>query len=336
MLTIEEAQLQPGEVLQATAANVRVEMEGEALRLLKLLDTDEPATINDCVYQVADLEVEGPEELEHLFQLILTKALSTPQAAAACTDMMCGLRERYAGAFEEEGQRPVKSTRLLLNVVQFNYEKLFDPDSIAQQKRIHAGNWWSGWMQVFGHLLMRRLIAARVVGQVVHEMIGIKEETPEKLPEEGRGEGGWQASGADQAVEDQRGHAFDGPGSKHPAGLPSPWEFAPGLSAEMGMHVKLFQQLQETFLPFDAYARVCLMTGVSNVVTAFSYFWIAHQDWTHEGSFLAALSGSCLLMFTTLVLYKLDLYVEKRRLWIFKSVVLCAGAKVKDGTRCMR
>ena len=63
MLTIEEAQLQPGEVLQATAANVRVEMEGEALRLLKLLDTDEPATINDCVYQVADLEVEGPEEL---------------------------------------------------------------------------------------------------------------------------------------------------------------------------------------------------------------------------------------------------------------------------------
>jgi hypothetical protein len=41
-------------------------------------------------------------------------------------------------------------------------------------------------MQVFGHLLMRRLIAVRVVGQVVHEMIGIKEEAPEKLPEEGR------------------------------------------------------------------------------------------------------------------------------------------------------
>ena len=36
MLTIEEAQLQPGELLHATAANVRVEMEGEALRLLKL------------------------------------------------------------------------------------------------------------------------------------------------------------------------------------------------------------------------------------------------------------------------------------------------------------
>lgn len=141
------------------------------------------------------------------------------------------------------------------------------------------------------------------------------------LPE--RSQSSVQAS-ATEGPEDQQGHAFDGPSSKHPAGLPSPWEFAPGLSAEMGMHVKLFQQLQETFLPFDAYARVCLMTGVSNVVTAFSYFWIAHQDWSHEGSFLAALGGSCLLMFTTLVLYKLDLYVEKRRLWIFKSVVLCA------------
>lgn len=35
------------------------------------------------------------------------------------------------------------------------------------------------------------------------------------------------------------GHTFDGPASKHPSGLPSPWEFAPGLSAEMGMHLSL-------------------------------------------------------------------------------------------------
>ena len=39
-------------------------------------------------------------------------------------------------------------------------------------------------MQVFGHLLMRRLIAVRVLGQVVHEMIGVKDEAPEKLPED--------------------------------------------------------------------------------------------------------------------------------------------------------
>ena len=47
-------------------------------------------------------------------------------------------------------------------------------------------------MQVFGHLLMRRLIAVRVLGQVVHEMIGVKDEAPEKLPEDhatGRAEG---------------------------------------------------------------------------------------------------------------------------------------------------
>eukprot|EP00434_Breviolum_minutum_P042470 symbB.v1.2.037803.t1/scaffold5685.1/size24600/3 len=121
-----------------------------------------------------------------------------------------------------------------------------------------------------------------------------------------------------------KGHTFDGPASKHPSGLPSPWEFAPGLSAEMGMHVKLFQQLQATFLPFDAYARVCLMAGASNLLTAFCYFYIANQNWSQDGSIIAALSGSCLLMFSTLVLYKLDLYVEKQRLWFFKSVVLCA------------
>ena len=137
MLTLREAALQAGEVLQATAANVRVEMEGHALRLLKLLDSKEPAIINDSVYQVADLEVEGPEELEHLFQLILTKALNCPQAAAACTDMMCGLRERYSDTFQDEDGKLLSGSRLLLNIVQFNYEKLFsdDPNDQGLQKR---------------------------------------------------------------------------------------------------------------------------------------------------------------------------------------------------------
>ena len=40
------------------------------------------------------------------------------------------------------------------------------------------------------------------------------------------------------------GHTFDGPASKHPSGLPSPWEFAPGLSAEMGMHLSLDGEFQ--------------------------------------------------------------------------------------------
>ena len=139
LLTIREAQLVDSEVLQATMAKVRVEMEGKALRLLEQLDSPEPARIEDAVYQVGYLEVEGPEELSHLFQLILSKALSTPPAAAACTDMMCGLRERYPSfdGDEEEQALRISSTRLLLNLVQHNYEKLFsdDPNDQGRQKR---------------------------------------------------------------------------------------------------------------------------------------------------------------------------------------------------------
>ncbi|CAJ1365849.1 unnamed protein product, partial [Effrenium voratum] len=104
----------------------------------------------------------------------------------------------------------------------------------------------------------------------------------------------------------------------------SPWEFAPGVPAELGMHVKLFQQLQATFLPFDAYARVCLIAAASHLLPALSYYWIAHQRWELAGAIFSALTGSCMLMFTALVLYKLDFYVEKQRMWFFKCVVLCA------------
>ena len=57
---------------------------------------------------------------------------------------------------------------------------------------------------------------------------------------------------------------------------------------------------------------------------ALTYFWIAHQSWTDPGAMLATVICSCALMFTTLVLYKLDFYVEKQRMRIYKAVVVCA------------
>lgn len=70
---------------------------------------------------MSDLEVEGSEELEHVFQLILSKAMEAPQHGAACTDMMCGLKERYPTIQDAQGETEavgVRSARLLLNVVQ--------------------------------------------------------------------------------------------------------------------------------------------------------------------------------------------------------------------------
>lgn len=36
--------------------------------------------------------------------------------------------------------------------------------------------------------------------------------------------------------------------------------------------------------------------GASNLLTAFCYFYIANQNWSQDGSIIAALSGSCLFL----------------------------------------
>ena len=133
MLTMEEAQLINGEVLQATVAKVRLQMVRWALQLLELLETEHMQVVEEMI----QLEVEGPEELAQLFELILSKALNAPMCAEACTEMLCGLRERYPCFDGEEEEVKVSSTRILLNIVQYNYEKLFsdDPNEQAGQRR---------------------------------------------------------------------------------------------------------------------------------------------------------------------------------------------------------
>lgn len=39
--------------------------------------------------------------------------------------------------------------------------------------------------------------------------------------------------------------------------------------------------------------------GASNLLTAFCYFYIANQNWSQDGSIIAALSGSCLFLAKT-------------------------------------
>lgn len=39
-----------------------------------------------------------------------------------------------------------------------------------------------------------------------------------------------------------------------------------------------------------------LAAGASNLLTAFCYFYIANQNWSQDGSIIAALSGSCLFL----------------------------------------
>ncbi|CAE7233373.1 unnamed protein product [Symbiodinium natans] len=111
--------------------------------------------------------------------------------------MVFALRSRYPEfPAENEGEKPHSFTRVLLNTVQNEFESLpttFEPSDEDRKKfenpedlniemKKRKGKMLAN-MKFIGNLFLRQLLAVKVIGQVVHDLIGIKQgENP--LPEE--------------------------------------------------------------------------------------------------------------------------------------------------------
>ena len=182
--TIEDAKLQSGDTLQATTAQIRSELERQAIGLLSQLDNG--TGTRDIVHQVVHINVENCIELEHLFHLILSTSLATPHFARPCAAMIFGLVQRYPELPDAQTQNNVtktKAIRPLLKLLQNDFDKL--PLGPGQ----YQSNFRSGWMQIFGHLNILGLIRSKITNTVLHELIGERERErdemgPKTLPKE--------------------------------------------------------------------------------------------------------------------------------------------------------
>jgi len=168
--TVEDAKLQNGDTLQATTAQIRSELERQAIGLLSQLDNG--TGTRDIVHQVVHINVENSIELEHLFHLILSTSLANPHFARPCAAMIFGLVQRYP-ELPDETQNSVtktKALRPLLMRLQSDYDKL--PLGPGQ----YQSNFRSGWMQIFGHLKILGLIHSKVTNTVLHDLIWLRGE----------------------------------------------------------------------------------------------------------------------------------------------------------------
>ena len=166
--TVEDAKLQNGDTLQATTAQIRSELERQAIGLLSQLDNG--TGTRDIVHQVVHINVENSVELEHLFHLILSTSLATPHFARPCAAMIFGLVQRYP-ELPDETQNSItktKALRPLLMRLQNDFDKL--PLGPGQ----YQSNFRSGWMQIFGHLNILGLIHSKVTNTVLHELIWLR------------------------------------------------------------------------------------------------------------------------------------------------------------------
>eukprot|EP00927_Polykrikos_kofoidii_P040663 TRINITY_DN3470_c0_g1_i2.p1 TRINITY_DN3470_c0_g1~~TRINITY_DN3470_c0_g1_i2.p1 ORF type:complete len:1063 (+),score=135.04 TRINITY_DN3470_c0_g1_i2:105-3191(+) len=99
----------------------------------------------------------------------------------------------------------------------------------------------------------------------------------------------------------------------------------PGRGAAFDSHIRLFRQMYLTYACYDAYARIALSAAVHELLLGCAYLVVAHSMCKrgHENP-MFMWSALVFVSVTTIVLFKLDLYVEKAR--IRRTYVgLCGG-----------
>jgi hypothetical protein len=154
-----------------------------------------PDNLKTIVERLAGIDLHKAEELDFVIRIIFSKALAEPHYCETYADMVFKLRTCYPEfPPEHEGEKPASFTRVLLNTVQNEFESLptslepteeekqkYTPAEIKEEMKKRKGKILAN-MKFIGNLFLRNLLAVKVIGQVVHDLIGIKEDN--RFPEE--------------------------------------------------------------------------------------------------------------------------------------------------------
>jgi len=152
-----------------------------------------PDNLKVIVDRLATIELHKADELDFVIRIIFGKALAEPHYCETYADMVHALRSRYPEfPPEREGEKPQSFTRVLLNTCQEEFESLpqtfeatedekarFAADDLAIEMKKRKDKILAN-MKFIGNLFLRNLLAVKVIGQVVHDLVGIKEKNPEE------------------------------------------------------------------------------------------------------------------------------------------------------------
>eukprot|EP00929_Paragymnodinium_shiwhaense_P121992 TRINITY_DN94497_c0_g1_i1.p1 TRINITY_DN94497_c0_g1~~TRINITY_DN94497_c0_g1_i1.p1 ORF type:complete len:323 (+),score=45.07 TRINITY_DN94497_c0_g1_i1:67-1035(+) len=123
--------------------------------------------------QLEALIVSSLEELEAVVQIVLDEALSDGHYSHVYADVFAALGASIPG-FQRttECSKPVTSTRMMVNLVQDRFEAYFPH---YPQKEDPSRDAALTLVKFVGHLFRRHLLAVKLIGTLVHHLIGIRE-----------------------------------------------------------------------------------------------------------------------------------------------------------------
>jgi hypothetical protein len=160
-------------------------------RARSLLNKISSKNFEIIVEQLGHIELEKAHELEIIIKMIFRKALVEPQHSETYANLVYALRMQYPEfPPEKEGERAQTFTRMLLTTCQNEFESCplsLDP-ALDEKQRLPADDLSIEMkrrkdkilavLKLTGHLFMMHLLAAKVIGTVVHDLIGIRYSLP--------------------------------------------------------------------------------------------------------------------------------------------------------------
>eukprot|EP00929_Paragymnodinium_shiwhaense_P009177 TRINITY_DN11323_c0_g1_i1.p1 TRINITY_DN11323_c0_g1~~TRINITY_DN11323_c0_g1_i1.p1 ORF type:complete len:651 (-),score=199.28 TRINITY_DN11323_c0_g1_i1:218-2170(-) len=133
--------------------------------------------------QLAEIEVNDMEELRLFISLIFKKALSEPHYCETYADLVFNLKSVYPEFPSPEGGKAVTFKSTLLNICQEEFEALpstmdptesekeeCDKDELEHRRKKKKDRLLAN-MKFIGHLFLRQLLSARVIGSVLLELV---------------------------------------------------------------------------------------------------------------------------------------------------------------------
>ncbi|CAK9056401.1 unnamed protein product [Durusdinium trenchii] len=153
-----------------------------------------PENVDSIIEKIAAIKVEDIKQLEAIIELMFKKAVTEPHYCETYADMIFNLKAVYPSFPSPDGGKPITFKGLVLNICQNEFEELLSSNDLTEEEkekldqeeidflRKKRKDRMRGNMKFIGHLFLRQLLSAKVIGSVICELVLC--EQVEDLPEE--------------------------------------------------------------------------------------------------------------------------------------------------------
>lgn len=141
-----------------------------------------PENVDVIVGKILDAQVASTDELELVIQQIMKKALTEPHYCETYADLVFSLKSKMPEFPAPDGGKPVSFKSTLLTVCQIEFEAMpatleppqeetagCDPEEV-EFMRTQRRNRILSLMKFIGHLFLRNLLVAKIIGQIIQEL----------------------------------------------------------------------------------------------------------------------------------------------------------------------